>query len=551
MMKKSILSLAVTGAFAAGSASAALQLQADGIGHILVVPYFTVQNGNSTLLNIVNTDTVNGKAVKVRFRGGRDSDDIFDFQLFMSPGDVWTANLSQNASGLATLSTSDLSCTLPNSGVLNSTPFVLGRLSASDQVNGIGTREGYVEIFNMADIPSGTTSTNPVFATIKHTPTGGAPTCIEPILASIEAAYPVLGAPGGPVQNANNGTVTALLSPSTGLMANWTIINVPQTTAFSGDATAIEASTGGGGTAPTRIVYSQQTQAPVAAVVSSTAYPGIASTFDGVLLTPGFATAEYDFPDMSTPYEIATASAGQQAYDLSRPLAHTSITNEFLLETGIAAKTDWLVSMPTRRYQVAGRGNVATGVSPATAGFYAATAGLTTSQANTLAAADACANESIDAYGSCTWVGNGTTAKEGAQGFFRGVTQYAADGRSSCVSIGQYAIWNREEVANVTTNVVISPNVVTPVSLCGEVNILSLNNLTANTGAIGANLVVAGLNVPYQNGWATVNLNATGHTGGLPVIGQAYVKATNPAVSAGVSGNFGANWMHRWNGRNF
>lgn len=541
MMKKSILSLAVAGAFAAGSANAALELQDDGIGHILFVPYFSVQNGNSTLLNIVNTDTVRGKAVKVRFRGGRDSDDIYDFQLFLSPGDVWTANISQNSSGLATLSVAadENSCTLPNKSVLNSTPFVVGRLSAADQANGVGTREGYIEIFNMADIPSGTTATNPVFATTKHTSSGGAPTCLEPVLASIETAYPLLAAG----EAAHNGTNTALLSPTSGLMANWTIINVPQTTAFSGEAVAIEATT------PTRIVYSQQTQTAVAAVVPSTAYPNIASTFDGVLLTPGFATAEYDFPDMSTPYEIATASAGAQAYALSSPLAHTSITNEFLLETGLAAKTDWLVSMPTRRYLVAGRGNVATGVSAATTGFYAPTAGFTTASANTLAGTDVCANETTAAYGSCTFGGDGTTAKEGAQGFFRGVTSYAADGRSSCVSIGQYSMWNREELANVTTNVVISPNVVTPVSLCGEVNILSLNNLTANTGAIGANLVVAGLNVPYQNGWATVNLNATGHTGGLPVIGQAFVKATNPAVSAGISGNFGAAWDHRWNGR--
>lgn len=547
MMKKSILSLAVAGAFAAGSANAALELQDDGIGHILLVPYFTVQNGNSTLLNIVNTDTVNGKAVKVRFRGGRDSDDVFDFQLFLSPGDVWTANVSQNASGLATLSVAsdENSCTLPNKSVLNSTPFVVGRLSTADQANGVGTREGYVEIFNMADIPSGTTSTNPVFATIKHTATGGAPTCNETILANIEQTYSLLGSAGGPVQNANSGAVTALLSPSSGLMGNWTIINVPNTTVFSGEAVAIEATT------PTRIVYSQQTQTPVAGVVPSTAYPNIASTFDGVLLTPGFATAEYDFPDMSTPYEIATATAGDQAYALSSPLAHTSIMNEFLLETGLSAKTDWLVSMPTRRYLVAGRGNVATGVSAATTGFYAPTAGLTTALANTSAPTDVCANETTAAYGSCTYGGNGTTAKEGAQGFFRGVTQYAADGRSSCVSIGQYAIWNREEVANVTTNVVISPNVVTPVSLCGEVNILSLNNLSANSGAVGANLVVAPLNVPYQNGWATVNLNATGHTGGLPVIGQAFVKAVNPAVSAGISGNFGGSWSHRWNGRTF
>ncbi|MFO1212060.1 MAG: hypothetical protein U1E74_05750 [Paenacidovorax caeni] len=36
-------------------------------GHILTVPYFA-QGTNKTLLNIVNTDTVNGKAVKLRYR---------------------------------------------------------------------------------------------------------------------------------------------------------------------------------------------------------------------------------------------------------------------------------------------------------------------------------------------------------------------------------------------------------------------------------------------------------------------------------------------------
>lgn len=543
-MKKSILSLAVAGAFvAAGTANATLELQDDGIGHILLVPYFTTQNGNSTLFNIVNTDTVNGKAVKVRFRGGRDSDDIFDFQLFLSPGDVWSANISQNSSGMSymTVASDENSCTLPNKSVLNSTPFVTGRLSATDAAGGIGTREGYIEIFNMADIPSGTTTTNPVFATIKHTSTGGAPTCSDTILANIEQTYSTLVAPG--TEAAVNGTVTALTSPTTGLMANWTIINVPNTTVFTGAATAIEA------TATTRIVYSQQTPTAVSGVVAATSYPNIASTYDAVLLTTGFLTAEYDFPDMSTPYETSTANAGLQAYALSSPLAHTSIINEFLLETGISAKTDWLVSMPTRRYLVAGRGNTSTGVSSATTGTYASGTAYIVAGVNSTPATDTCANETVAAYGSCNYVGDATTSKAGAMGFFRGVTSYQADGRSSCVSIGNYSQTNREEVSNVTTNVVISPNVITSVALCGEVNVLSLNNLTSNTGAVGANLVVAGLNVPYQNGWAAVNLNAAGHTGGLPVIGQAFIKAVNPAVSTGISGNFGGAWAHRWNGK--
>lgn len=44
----------------------ALNPTVTGVGHILTVPYFTTQGTNKTLLNIVNTDNVNGKAVKRR-----------------------------------------------------------------------------------------------------------------------------------------------------------------------------------------------------------------------------------------------------------------------------------------------------------------------------------------------------------------------------------------------------------------------------------------------------------------------------------------------------
>src|SRR5512140_277165 len=54
-----------------------------GVGHQLIIPYFNNQGTNVTLINVVNSDTVNGKAVKIRFRGASNSDDIFDFQVYM------------------------------------------------------------------------------------------------------------------------------------------------------------------------------------------------------------------------------------------------------------------------------------------------------------------------------------------------------------------------------------------------------------------------------------------------------------------------------------
>ena len=50
-------------------------------------------------MSIVNTDNVNGKIVKVRFRGAANSEDLLDFQVFLSPSDVWTASLTQGADG--------------------------------------------------------------------------------------------------------------------------------------------------------------------------------------------------------------------------------------------------------------------------------------------------------------------------------------------------------------------------------------------------------------------------------------------------------------------
>ena len=99
-MKKNVLALsiaAMVGGFA-GVASAqtfpnsgmvaptatTLERSEGGAGHILVVPYFTSQNDNMSVFHVVNTDTVNGKALKVRFRGAANSDDILDFTVFLS-----------------------------------------------------------------------------------------------------------------------------------------------------------------------------------------------------------------------------------------------------------------------------------------------------------------------------------------------------------------------------------------------------------------------------------------------------------------------------------
>lgn len=191
-MKKNVLALSIAamigGLGFAGAASAdvvvgatpltatnatSLSFAEGGVGHALLVPYFNAQNGNMTVLHVVNTDTSRGKAVKVRFRGAQNSDDILDFQVFMSPGDVWTAAVTAGSDGVAQLQTADGTCTLPALAKNVPQRFVTDRLNqglaTADLAN--QTREGYVEIFNMADIPAtlaGSNTTNPLYTAIKH-----------------------------------------------------------------------------------------------------------------------------------------------------------------------------------------------------------------------------------------------------------------------------------------------------------------------------------------------------------------------------------------------
>jgi len=64
-----------------------LEVTRAGVGHALIVPYFNAQNGNMTVLHVTNTDQVNGKVAKVRFRSASNSDDLLDFHNLLEQDD--------------------------------------------------------------------------------------------------------------------------------------------------------------------------------------------------------------------------------------------------------------------------------------------------------------------------------------------------------------------------------------------------------------------------------------------------------------------------------
>lgn len=502
-MKKSMLAMSVATAIGslgfAGSAMAIgtlggaataefLQLSADGIGHKLVVPYFSTQNGNATLLNIVNTDTTNGKLVKVRFRGAGNSDDLYDFQVLMSPGDVWTANVTKDAeTGVSVLTTQDNSCTIG----LGNGKFSTLRTDPTKAEPANETREGYVEFINMADVPpaTGAAGVDTLFEAIKHV--NGVAPCTASILETALGTDPA---------DETVARARGMNNPSTGLTGDWILLNQTTTAAWSGPASAMEARLPNGDAGTGNIAFwPQKFGTPTNVIATVTADP---------LLRMGAAGVEpqfYDLPDLSTPYVTGATTAEVQADQNTAQFSVNSIKNQFETSEGIAAVTDWLFSQPTRRYHVA-----------------------------------------VDYNGTGTAVevfrnGAGTSTTVGTAYYNPANTRLLASSRQVCLDTtegpGRNSLFDREET---TPGIGEDPFVPSPnvpearavVLLCGEANVISFNadGVTAPS-ALSASVARGDVSTDYTNGWASWNLGNGGV--GVPVVGGAYMRAANGPVNYG------------------
>jgi hypothetical protein len=549
-MKKNVIALSVTAAIAgfagnalaitgdyAGAASA-MAVSPGGVGHNLVVPYFSAQNGNDTYLNITNTDTVNGKAVKVRFRGAANSDDVFDFQVFLSPGDIWAAALTNDENGVARLVTSDKSCTLPKG--ISGRALITSRVDASlaEADKALAVKEGYIEIITMANIPPAAAATSKAVATAtldgatnklyqatKHS-SAGVPTCADATMNLLV---------NNPVDVLTSGTANTLFAaedlgmtyPTASITASWAVVNVNNVVTWSGVANAMTAVDTAGAPTTGNLVFWPQTNVRVNATNTATTadlytadalyiYGGAAAATAGAtapspITGPIVQPLYWDLPDLSTPYTSTNVNGAVtdpelQAEEVANLLAVSSVTNEYVIEAGIAAQTDWVMSMPTRRYAVAVDYGTATAFT-----------------------ARAIYNTELDTHFDFT------NAK--------------LSGRTVCVrgaTVAEPGYWNREE-GYVRTEIGfdVSPGVPdqlnNEVPLCGEAAVLNFANLGGEGGTSPLSAAVAKntltLSSGYNAGWLTVNTPGLG--AGVPLLGYAAVKAVN-----GPS-NYGLTWGHR------
>ena len=334
-MKKNSLTTAVVAGIAgvAGLANVAtaVNLNPDGLGQVLIYPYYGVNAGNATLVSVVNT-TNETKAVKVRFLEALNSREVLDFNLYLSPFDVWTAAVtSSDDTGPGILSTSDTSCTvpaIPASGVAFRNFAYTGSFDDDGPNTLDRTREGHIEMIEMGvveDTNGGAFNAATSFSDAA-THVDGVPAGCARLVASWAAGQWSVDATRSAQGVANEGVT----GPVGGLFGAAVIADIANGTALSYNADAVDGfytlatttlHTGPGFTTPS-LSQAQTGLGEADAIV-----------FDnGQLITLDFATGR---PDA-----------------VSSVFMHDAIYNEYNTDASVGAASEWVVTFPTKRLHI-------------------------------------------------------------------------------------------------------------------------------------------------------------------------------------------------------
>lgn len=201
--RKSMVAFAIASAIGGVMVSApaqAVNLSPDGLGQVQIFPYYTVKKGHDTYVHLTNTskDTV---AVKIRFREAKNSREVRDFNIVLSPYDMWTGAVTASGEG-AKVVTYDKSCTSPRlldsstspgATEVDFTSIAYDGTSADYKYDNGGTsiartQEGYFEVIAMAASALSTSdSSNVVEFNAKHV--NGLPRDCDLVDAAFDGSY--------------------------------------------------------------------------------------------------------------------------------------------------------------------------------------------------------------------------------------------------------------------------------------------------------------------------------------------------------------------------
>jgi len=295
-LRSAAIAMAVTGA----SAAHAVHVNTDGLGEVLLYPYYTVQNDFVTAVHVVNT-TDQAKAVKVRFLEGRNSQEVLDFNLYLSPFDVWTGTVVPDATNGAKLISTDASCIAPNQLPAGGQGFRNFQFSADADAGDLDRRrEGYIELIEMGVL------TDPEqIAAVTHNAAGNPPGC-STIAAADDAGTVPVSAPTG------------------GLFGSGHLVSVEGGVRTSYDPVALDA-------------FSDETLWRTAGSI----LPSLAQVFPPVgEILDGNNIIEF------------VAQVDREIDAVSAVLTQDEIYNEYTIDAGRESQTDWVVTFPTKRFYV-------------------------------------------------------------------------------------------------------------------------------------------------------------------------------------------------------
>jgi hypothetical protein len=114
--QKVTIAIAVALTAAAAAPAYAVSHSDTGLGDVGLVPYYTVRNNIDTNISVVNTSSQYVAAFKIRMMEGTNSRDARDFNVFLSPNDVWVATLTMGEDGETPriqVPAGETSCTAP------------------------------------------------------------------------------------------------------------------------------------------------------------------------------------------------------------------------------------------------------------------------------------------------------------------------------------------------------------------------------------------------------------------------------------------------------
>jgi len=316
-MKKNSLTTAIIAGVAgvAGlvGVAGAVNLNPDGLGQVLLYPYYTVNGGNSTHISVVNT-TNSVKAVKVRFLESVNSAEVLDFNLYLSPYDVWGAEIQADGTSGASLRITDTSCTVPK--ISTGQPFVDYEFAhnTEDDLSGLGlvrTRQGHVEIIEMGVV------TGALATAATHTSAGVPANC-----NALVAAW------DGGAWSANPGT--NIETPNGGLFGSAVIVSGEWGRTLSYNADAID----GFYTIPGgHLHFLPGDVGPTLAEAANTLTTATARIFSNGSL-------------YQIDYDAGVVDS------VSAVLASRYIYNEYFISPALAASSEWVVTFPTKRLHV-------------------------------------------------------------------------------------------------------------------------------------------------------------------------------------------------------